>query len=292
MNKFILYFLFLYSFTVIKAQLPTTNIITVDYVVDENKVEIDKPLFITGFNTSGYNNQPYFTGPDELLITSSFEAKGKTDIFLLNTKGRILKRVTATEQSEYSPNLNSDGTISVVREELGNHSPTLQFLWKYPADRSSFGLQGLSEYDNIGYYCWLPNQKVALFLVGERNKLVIVDMLSGEETFVSYNIGRCLRYDNNGGLLYVQKLGSAWTLRRQDLSEDISEYIGITPTNSEDFEILPNGSLISSEGTELQYFDMTKRNGWSKIIDLSSLGIKDISRIARSGKKLALVISN
>ncbi len=274
------------------SQLPITNIVAFDYTIANNKIEVTNPTFLSSFNTDGYNNQPYFTNSDELLITSSYKAKGKTDIFLLNTAGNIIKRITATEQSEYSPVLNTDGTISVVREELGNASPTLQYLWRYPADRSNFGKRTLEKYANIGYYCWLPNQKVALFLVGERNKLIIVDIESGEETFISYNIGRCLRYDQNGGLLYVQKLGSAWTLRRQDLTDDISQYITSMPKNTEDFELLPNGNIISSDGGKLKYLDPNNSSEWSTIKDLTTLGIKNISRIARSGKKIAIVVSN
>ncbi len=270
-------------------QLPNTQLYLIEYDFGSKTSEITEIRYLTSFNSLGYNNQPYFSTESEVYFTSSHEAYGLTDVYRMDLNNEVLTRITQTEESEYSPQLNVDETISVIRQELYDSQPVLQTLWKYPADLSSFGKNVLSVRSDIGYYCWLPNSEVALFIVGERNSLIQMNSITKEEKFISYNIGRCLRYDDQGGLLYVQKLGSNWMIKRRVINEGITQTITPTLDDSEDFEILSNGNLLAGKGSKLFVFDMTLKNGWKEIADLSSAGISDITRIAAKDNKVVLV---
>jgi hypothetical protein len=58
----------------------------------------------------------------------------------------------------------------------------------------------------------------------------------------------------------------------------------------EDFEILPDGSIIMGNGSELfRYADRGVNAQWQKVDDLKSLGIQNISRMAISEDKLLIV---
>lgn len=273
------------------GQLPATNILLLNVEsVDENG-GVENIKFLTDFNRDGYNNQPHFVDENKLMISSSFDAKGLTDIYLMDLKLSKLQRITATEESEYSPLLWEDGKITVVRQELSNQKQVPQLLWQYPLARDTKGRKLFSKYQNIGYYCWLPDDELALFLVGEPSKLVIVNTKTEKETFVTYNVGRAIKYDDNGGLIYVLKMGNSWSIKRYALDEDMSQYLTTTLTGTEDFEIMPGGKIISGKGSVLYTFDPVKKDGWKKYVDLSKYKVQNISRIASFKDQLALVVT-
>lgn len=273
------------------AQLPNTNVVLIE-INGKNSIS-DKPIFLSGFNFDGYNNQPSFIDRNQLLITSDYKAKGLTDVYLMDLFNKKLSRITSTSESEYSPTKKpSEESFSVVRQEVTNDPNVPQYLWKYPMDGSTKGKRLVPKYQNIGYHCWLPENLVALFLVGEPHKLILVNMLTNKETFITYNVGRCLKYDNKGNLYYVLKMGSRWTIKRYNLSEDRSELITTTLPDSEDFEILPNGDLISGKGAKLYIFDMETKGEWQEVADYSTYNIRNISRIAAKDNKIALVTSS
>ena len=272
------------------AQLPNTQMYLITYQGSGDEIELSKLSYLTSFNPIGYNNQPSIINDTEILFTSSYNALGLTDIYKIDLSTNHLSRLTQTEESEYSPRYNPDKTISVVRQELDDSQPIPQTLWKYPADLSSFGENVIKSRSDIGYYCWLPDNKIALFIVGERNSLHIKDLENGEEKFISYNIGRCLKYDGNGGLLYVQKLGSTWMIKRKNIEEGITKTITPTLDNSEDFDILPNGDLIAAQGRALYVFNMVTKSGWQKVIDLEENNLGEISRISVDENKIIIVV--
>lgn len=275
----------------VMGQLPVTNILLLDIDATTSNGDITPPKFLTAFNKQGYNNQPHFISKDELLFSSNFNAQGLTDIYHINLKGKTLRRITATDESEYSPLMWEDRKFTVVRQELSSQKQVPQVLWQYPLARDTKGKRLFVKYQNIGYYCWLPDEELALFLVGEPSKLVIVNTRTEKESFVTYNVGRSIKYDGDGGLVYVLKMGNAWTLKRYDLQQDMSQYLTSMLAEVEDFEIMPNGKIISGKGPILYIFDPEKKDGWKPYKDLSGYGIKNISRIASYQDKLAIVVT-
>ena len=69
--------------------------------------------------------------------------------------------------------------------------------------------------------------------------------------------------------------------------------ISETLPGKEDFEVLPDGSIIMGSGSQLfRYVDYGVNAQWRKIDDFSSLGITNISRMAMSEDKLLIVNVN
>jgi hypothetical protein len=273
------------------GQLPSTNIVLME--AQYSKIlQLSSPKFLTHFNKNGYNNQPAFIDKNKILITSNYQSAGLTDIYELNLSSNKLSRITATDESEYSPfPRKSKGTFTVIRQEISQNPSVPQVLWEYPMDRSSNGQRLISKYQNIGYQCWISKDKIAIFLVGEPHKLIIVNVSTGEETFISYNVGRCLKKDANGNLYYIVKLGAVWSIRKFDIARSMSEYVTESLPESEDFDILPNGQLISGKNGKLFTYDLISKDGWKEVADLEAYNVKGITRIATTEDKIALVVS-
>ena len=290
--------LFLYATSSnLLAQLPNTNIMLFDMKVNEVKMILDNPRVITGFNLTGYNNQPFFINDQSLLITSDYQAEGLTDIYQLNVNSQSILRISATEESEYSPTyLPASDEISMIRQEITDSDEVPQILWKYPISREHSGELLIDTYKNIGYHTWIDENKVALFLVGEGvspHKLIIYDTQSQSEQFVAYNIGRCFKYDNNGGLIYLQKIGSSWSFRRFSIDGNVSKLVARALPDSEDFDLLENGDLISGQDNKLFRYKVGEASSdWEEILDLSKKGVKQITRIAHHKDKIAFVYSS
>ena len=291
MNKAVLSICLLMT-TYLSAQLPSTNIYSLDLRANEQKVLLNNLKYLTDFNPAGYNNQPYFLDDNTLLITSDFESKGLTDILELDLAQKKISRFTLTEESEYSAIAMHDAaTISVVRQELDDTQPVPQLLWGYPVNKDNFGRRLVDDLDNIGYYSWVTKDKVALFLVGETAKLILYDTRLQTQTPITDNIGRCLKTTKSGLLYYVKNEESTRVLMSYDIYIGRSRRVMDMTEVSQDFEILPNGFVITSKGAKLLIANPGIDQEWIEVIDLTSTGIKNISRIASTFGKIAIVTS-
>ena len=273
----------------LKAQLPTTQMNLIEGDFTSSEPQVTSLRYLTDFNPNGYNNQPYWISDSEVYFTSNYEASGLTDIYKINLSNNRLTRLTQTEESEYSPQLTADGTITVVRQELNDSQITPQTLWGYPVDLASSGDNLIPNRSDIGYYCMLPADQVALFIVGDKSSIRIVSLRGEKEEFISYNIGRCMRYDENGGLIYIQKLGSSWLLKRRVWDTGLTQTITPMMDEVEDFDLLSNGNIVAGKDSVLYIYNMSTRDGWEELIDLSSYGINKITRLAASNNKMIVV---
>jgi len=291
MKTSILLALFLCAVT-LSAQLPSTQIYTLSLKANEAKVIIDNPVLVTGFNPDGYNNQPHFVDDDHLLITSSYQSLGLTDILELDTRLNRITRITQTEESEYSPIIMSSGLdFSVVRQELDDSPQVPQVLWSYPTDRSTSGELVIPDVEDIGYYTWVTRDRIAMFIVSETPYLALYDMRSHTSTRIASDIGRCLKSDDKGHIYYIQKSPEGDDIRSYDIYLGRSKRIAPAIDGQQDFEILHNGHLIAADGATLMTYIPSVSTRWKKIKDLSSTGINNISRIASSQNKVAIVTS-
>ena len=280
-----------FSITIL-AQLPSTDIYTLSLKANETKVLIEDPVLVTGFNLGGYNNQPHFIDDDHLLVTSDYKSLGLTDILELDTRLNRITRITHTEESEYSPILMSSGLdFSVVRQELDDSEQVPQVLWSYPVDRSSAGQQVIPDIQNIGYYVWITKDQIAMFIVDETPYLVLYNIQINTSTRIAKDIGRCLKTDGKGQIYYIQKSSDGNDIRSYDIYLGRSKRVAPALNNQQDFDILPNGHLISAESATLKTYIPSISTQWREIIDLSHAGISDISRIASSRNKVAIVTS-
>jgi len=253
----------------------------------------ESPRFLSAFNQGGYNNQPNFFSNNELWLSAQFPRDTtQTDIVALDLLMKTHTRVTATPNTaEYSPTPMPGGKrFSVVRvEEDGN-----QRLWSFPLDRSDNGRPEIPKIYNVGYHCWLRDTLLALFIVGENGQphtLQVVGTRAQKPQRVAGNIGRCLVKRPDGKLLFVQKpTTETWFLKTWDPSSNQQEIIVKMPSGTEDFALMPDGTILAGKGSMLLQFNPLRNDDWGEITDLGKFGVKNITRLAVSKDgKLAVV---
>lgn len=276
----------------VSAQLPKTEVFSFNYTTaKKGKINITSPKLLTYDNKSGYNNQPSFINDDIYISQSSFRGgKQQTDIVALNTTARTKSIVTKTKASEYSPTPHPDGkhfTVIQARED------GKQYLMKYPLDRKGKGEILFGDKTNIGYHCWLNANKVALFLVDESkgHRLIIGDVTTGATKHVAFNVGRCLKRSSSGNLIYLDKeVDGNWKLKTRLTNTGQTLLLGQILTGEEDFEILPDGYIVTGHQGSLYKLIPEKGSEWIPIANLKNYAKnRKITRIAAKGSKLVVV---
>jgi len=271
------------------GQLPETDAYLFKLFNNGVKVTVSNPAYISSMNPNGYNNQPAFATPNLLYLTTDLYDDTFTDLIKLDLISKEFIRITATDSiSEYSPNPKAtEGFLSCVRVEKDGATQTLHL---YPKDHSNYGKRVLNDFDNIGYHQWLSENEVALFLVTEPVSLVIADIENETSKTVFENIGRCMRQDHDGNLIFVHKVRSdLWYLK--SYNPDTQETVTLIQTlpEAEDFEILVDGTILMGSGSTLKSINPIEDEYWQEVADLYPLGIENISRIAVSRNRLVLI---
>ncbi len=290
-----IYFISLIFVSKIQAQsLPNTNIFSFDMDRFGDQYEFKNAKFLTGFNLTGYNNQPQWVNNNELYLSVMTPRDTfQTDIYSLSFLNNVLTRVTATAESEYSPTLTPDRkNFSCVRVDVGRLPA--QRLWMYPIDRTGVGRDLLPLHQSIGYHAWLTDKKVALFILdGNSNYLKIVNVEDQSSIQLMTGIGRSFGKLPDGKLAFIQKAtAQTWYIKSLDPISYSTDIVIQTLTGSEDFVILPDGTVFMSAGSKLYTYkvgDALKE--WREVMDFSKYGIFNIKRLSinRDQNRIALV---
>ena len=292
MRKTLILITWIFCWQIASAQLPNTNIYLFQMEQQGDSSFLFKdPQFLTNFNSKGYNNQPSFISNDEIYFSmGSTSESSQTDIVSLNLRSQIKTNVTQSEDREYSPTpLLEPYYFSCVRQEADGKNT--QRLWFFPVDRSSQGKPLLPLQTNVGYHCWLKDEMVALFIVGEPHKLALANTLDKSVVTLTSNIGRCLQRLPNGNLAFIHKTTETnWTIKELDVTTMRSKTIVSTVPQSEDFVVLPNNTLLMARGSKLFKYKMGWDTQWLEVADFEKHNLKNISRMAISQNgKIALV---
>lgn len=268
---------------------PNSNVYLLEMDQRDSVILFSGPKFLTDFNRNGYNNQPAFISNTELLLTVQLSGDTQTDIYLLDLEKKSKLRLTRTGESEYSPKPSpGDLYFSVVRVETDVERS--QRLWQYPLDRADGGKAVFKYLRGVGYYHWMDRFTVALFNVSSTNYLSIGDTRDGTTRQLTPNIGRCFQASPNGRLVFVHKITeNNWMIKAMEKgSLRIQEIIKTVP-GAEDFVILSDGTMLMGKGSRLYKFHPNLDKDWVEMVDLSSLGIFNITRMDARGNKLVLV---
>ena len=274
--------------------LPNTNIFCFDMDKFGEQYEFKNPKFLTGFNPTGYNNQPNWMNNNELYISVMTPRDTfQTDIYSLSFLNNVITRITSTTESEYSPTLTPDRKhFSCVRVDVGRQPA--QRLWIYPLDRTDAGRDILPLHQSVGYHSWLTDKKVALFtLDGGNNFLKIVNVEDQSSIQLMSGIGRSFGKLPDGRLAFIQKASAqTWYIKSLDPISYSSDIVIQTLPGSEDFVILPDGTIFMGNGSKLytyKFGDVQKE--WREVMDFAKYGIGNIKRMAinRDLNRIALV---
>ena len=284
-KTFIVYFTLFFAITTACAQLPNTDIWLLDIDKSQDSIVLRNPVNIT--TRSGYDNQPVFSPDGKYLLYTSIREDNQADIYKFDLVSKQTSRLTFTPTSEYSPAFTPDGkSISVVMVE----PDSVQRLWKFPIKGGKANLV-LNDIDSIGYYRWISKDSLALILITEPPTLEVVNVNSGKTVVVKSNVGRCM-IERDGRLYYTQKQSDAGILLTTYPRSVKEGEEKLQKLKSEDFTFLNSKEPALLNGLKSKIFTLFPNQSVEKsIIDLSGIGIKNISRIAinREGNKLAIV---
>lgn len=281
-----------FSINTLSAQAPpNTNIylFQIEQLTD-SLIQVNNPQLLTNFNAQGYNNQPRFFSDDELYFTSQQPAQQQPDIYAFNLRRNTKTQITNTPEGEYSPTLTPDASyFSAVRVEADDAGT--QRLWEFPTDRNNNGKPVFKYVKGVGYHYWLNNYQVAMFIVGEPNTMVVGDTRTDKTLQIATNIGRCFQDLPNGNMAYVHKENDyTYYIKSFNPYSRKSKTIVKTLPGSEDFAVLPEGTIIMGKGSKLYKYHPAYDTDWLEISDLRYYNIRKISRLAVSDDfKLALV---
>ena len=271
------------------GQLPNCNLYHFTIDRSDKTYEIKEPVFLTEFNENGYNNQPYFFGDDLVYFTSNYYQEDQTEISSMDLRDEKLVRISYTPESEYSPTvLESDEAFSCVRVESDG---TTQSLMIYPKDGMGIPKRYMNNTSNIGYHAWINESTLALFLVEEPSHLLaIADAQSERRNIILDNIGRTLKVSEDQLLYFVHKIGeNEWYIKNYDNKTNKLNTVCKTLSGVEDFELMEDGSILSTEGSKLYFYNPYIATDWKLIKDLKSYGISQPSRIAVRKDRMIIV---
>jgi Tol biopolymer transport system component len=283
--KKILYLLFLVSFNGF-AQLPDTDIFLAKISANHGKLSFGTPFNIT--NRTGYDNQPSFTPDGKSVLFVSVKDTTQSDVYSYELSSKKISQLTATDESEYSPSCTNDRkNISVVRVDKDNG----QRFYNIPANdiKNPHVVKGG---DSIGYYCWLNDSLVAMFILGPANTFQVLNTHTAQRKLIAGDIGRCMKLDaDKKNMLFVIKQNeNEWSIFRMNIASFAISKVTSTLKGSEDFAVMSDGTLLTgSEGKLFSYMPNVDKD-WQQIADFTST-VKTFYRISVSPKNdfIALV---
>jgi hypothetical protein len=271
------------------AQLPDTDIWLFDLKADTDTMIFSNPLNIT--RRKGYDNQPAFSPDGRYVLYTSIRDPKQSDIYKYDVLSGKTLPFTQTPTSEYSPTFMPDEkNISVVMVE----KDSTQRLWKYPVKGGKAGLV-LDKIDSIGYHCWISKDSLALIMITEPPTLRMANLKTQNSTLFLQGISRCIQpTEDRKGFYYMEDhlaKDSSWQFRD---SRFLKKNSLLLPAASQDYvvyytEEIPGVVIYGCNSILWGFYRDTM-----EVIcryDLSSLGIKKITRLAlsRDKKKIALV---
>ena len=282
-----LFFLIYLSATAIaKAQLPETDIFISSIKIQNGIMEFSRPENIT--HRKGYDNQPYFLPDGKGLLFVAVPDTTQADIFKYDFASKKISAVTTTRESEYSPMLTPDGmNISVVRVDTDNG----QRLYELPL-ASTKSPRHIPGTDAIGYYCWLNDSSLAMFILGNAMTLQVLNAKTNERSLIASDIGRCLKMSKDGKNFYfvIKQNPDEWGIFKMNIATGEKKKIVTTLAGSEDFALMPDGTFLMGNKGKLYRFSPSSGETWKEIADFSPV-LGDFYRISISAKgdKIAMV---
>jgi hypothetical protein len=145
----------------------------------------------------------------------------------------------------------------------------------------------------VGYHAWADDHTLALFVLGSPNTLQLADTRSGASETLASGIGRSLhRIPGTNRISFVRKISSTeWWIESLDPSSREMKRLIQLPEGVEDYAWFPDGSIVCGRDGRLLWWSGKSGTEWKEIADLSSSGVKGITRLAVSarGDRVAFV---
>ncbi|HCN04631.1 MAG TPA: hypothetical protein DIS79_03350 [Bacteroidetes bacterium] len=245
----------------------------------------------------GYDNQPVFIDDGKHMLFTS-DRTGTTDIYSYAVGTGTTTRVTATDESEFSPQPMTDGrSFSVVRVDnptaSGDAYTASQHIWRYGDDGKA--VRPVTTTSRVGYHAWIGPGHLALFLIPEDStqpfELVVENLAMRQRQSMAKHIGRSIHRAPDGSLTWVDKADSTeWWVTIRSIREAQPTRLVTTPTGHEDVAWAPDGTLFMAAD---QGFVRWTPRGERQSFPLADGPSGRITRLALSpdGKTIAFVVT-
>jgi WD40-like Beta Propeller Repeat len=299
-NIFLLFFL-LMSVTCY-AQLPETRIYTIDISREaRNRLTFSNPILIS--KEKGYNNQPFFMDDDRSILYVSNNGKGNTDIYKYDMKRKKNKRITNTDEAEYSPRQSMmEEEITCVRVEKDTVTQHF-YAYNYSGKKGHLLLPDVT---SLGYYTWINGVDIIGLTLPEPFTLTKYNTVTLKADTLTTHIGRTF-LTHNSKFYYVDKKDTNNFAIRLMPKENIrprknstrveNPIVCNTLAGQEDFCITYDGTIWMGKEGKLYAYHTKKVKGvedhkWIEIADFTKLGIASFYRLAvnQNMTKLAVVM--
>ena len=258
----------------------------------------------------GAHFQPSFMGDGSAVLFVS-ERSGSPNVYRHVLASGETRAVTNTRESLYSPTVLPDGSgfvaVRVVTPDpyygLEAKEPS---LWQFGWDGNP--VRPLATTRRIGYYGWVGEQHMAMFLVDEvpeRNahKAVLMNHSSGKVTLLSNKPGKSFGRTTDGKrVTFVDQTDpKRWVISAMGPDDAkptvlVDTAVGMVgeaeADRSQYFVGLPDGSMVMANGTRLFRWDGVKGSSFKVFAELGKLGgaIKNIAA-SRDGTHLAFAVT-
>lgn len=251
--------------------------------------EITRLELLTGFNSRGYNNQPYYDGR-ELYLSSSWKSRrnSQTNIIALDLNEHRLRQITDTKDSEYSPTV-MQSQLYFVRQNPENN---FQELWAMTGQT----LQKILPETNVAYFCPISPERLAVVLI-DNNQLNLYDinLITNEKKKITENVGRTLAYGQNGVLYFVHKYNEeTWYIKSYDILTEQIRIVCKTLPVAEDFVLDRDRYLWMAKDNRI--YQSTIENGlaspWKNIFHLENYPLNNIGRMCVIGDNQLVFINH
>jgi hypothetical protein len=288
--KKIIPFLSLICFPVLVQAQTSTDIVLLDVVIKNNRIELSNLQNITSH--PGYDNQPHFHKTEPLIYYSSANPDGKMDIRSFNLHTKQTTDFTTTPENEFSPTLTPDGKhIScIIQRDNGK-----QDLGMYHLDTKEVTV--LIDDLTVGYHAWIDKNNLLLFILAENgNELHHYNLSNKQNKVLAKGIGRSLhKIPGQNAMSFIDKSDKEqWQIKRYDNKTGAITTVVNTLHQTEDITWTKNGQLISSNGNQLYKYNPGKDQTWLPVtVKENADMLKGITRLAinPSSNKLAVVVS-
>lgn len=280
------YFLLLITFSPIAAfAQPGTEIILFDINTMPVGIALSNPVNIT--KHKGYDNQPFFYKSH--VYYSSQVDSGQIDIVRFDDRGKTTRRLTLTDESEFSPTITPDQKfISCILQRKNGK----QDLVKYPVKGGDPKI--VIDDLKVGYHTWATNNQLLLFVLEDSTTFGLhhYNADTKNDKRIASNIGRGLnKIPGKNAISFIQKDSTGWMIKEYNIQSGKVGVIMPALPGRDFLAWTKKGLIIMSDGKDI--FFAKPGNKWQKIEIRSDLPLKNITRLAinEQNTKLAVVIS-
>ena len=284
MSKKFSLLVFSFLFHVLSAQIPNTDVWLFKLEKTKTEFKLAMPSNIT--NRVGYDNQPSFSNDSKKIYYVSIKEDAQADMYCYDIKTKKTNRTTATKESEYSPLITNDNKFltSVVVEV--DSTQRIHYV---------NSITGISEkkvnVDSVGYYTFLNSDTVLYYKLTNPHSLHYFVKSINEDGWLGNNPTRAFAAINRHTFIYGIKDSAKVVFYTYDFVLKKAEKYCEYPSLNEDFVWHSQFGLVKSEGDKLLNYNQAKK-GWAVLFDLSSFGIKKVTRFNFDQKNRYLVLVN